>query len=299
MLREGGSAAAAAAAEKDGAVAAHPASAATAPDISISSSGRRSNDAVSSSSSNGPSSSSSSRSSAEQEEASGGPRPFSPFLPQSPLNSLLQSHAARMQPPSGALHAFDDGQTAAAHRAPLGLSATAGGRSQGRFRELSAADKPRANTLRPISPEELAQHTARSDCWVALEGVVYDISNYLRFHPGGSSILLSVAGREAGIEFRRHHPWVNYGFILENCRVGILKNTPGAAHTPQTLAPPTPYPLPNNAFPVPSGKPEKKIRDPLRLALRNTEKIRECEEEDRGDLMCILNCQAVSNAFLH
>ncbi|KAL8274447.1 hypothetical protein Esti_001607 [Eimeria stiedai] len=148
-------------------------------------------------------------------------------------------------------------------------------RSQGRFRELSAANKPRGDSLMPITQEELSKHTSRSDCWLALEGVVYDVSSYLRYHPGGAPILLSVAGREAGAEFRRHHPWVNYSFILENCRVGILERRPGVQTLQTTLHPPS--------YPVPAGLPSKTIRDPLRLALNQGKDERRISEEQGED----------------
>ncbi|OEH75515.1 cytochrome b5-like heme steroid binding domain-containing protein [Cyclospora cayetanensis] len=90
------------------------------------------------------------------------------------------------------------------------------------------------------------------------EGVVYDISSYLRFHPGGSQVLLGVAGREAYSEFVKYHPWVNYRFILENCRVGILTTNASAKSTEAHLLP---------GFAQPSSKPQRRCKDPLRIAL--------------------------------
>jgi hypothetical protein len=36
-----------------------------------------------------------------------------------------------------------------------------------------------------ISLSELKKHSTESDCWVAFEGAVYDITDYLPMHPGG------------------------------------------------------------------------------------------------------------------
>lgn len=206
----------------------------------------------------------------EGSDTSARPLPFCPFLTQTPLTSLLNARAAKMKQ----LTQSNQSQTTQAVggtedsklKSSLGVPGNVGARSQGRFRELSAADRPRENTLRPITQQELEKHKSRSDCWVSLDGVVYDISNYLRFHPGGSAILLSVAGREAGREFRQHHPWVNYSFILENCREGILQRGASAQAMPHstTLTPPNPVPP---AFAVPSGMPQSHMKDPLRLAL--------------------------------
>lgn len=35
-----------------------------------------------------------------------------------------------------------------------------------------------------VSVEELAQHRARDDAWIAVDGVVYDITPHVRNHPG-------------------------------------------------------------------------------------------------------------------
>ncbi len=37
--------------------------------------------------------------------------------------------------------------------------------------------------------EQVALHNKQSDCWTIVEGVVYDITEYIPKHPGGESIL--------------------------------------------------------------------------------------------------------------
>ena len=44
--------------------------------------------------------------------------------------------------------------------------------------------------------EELSRHNTSDDCWIALEGFIYDISAYLEYHPGGIDILLEAAGTD-------------------------------------------------------------------------------------------------------
>lgn len=41
----------------------------------------------------------------------------------------------------------------------------------------------------PITAETVAEHTSATDCWTIINDVVYDISDYVRNHPGGSEIL--------------------------------------------------------------------------------------------------------------
>ena len=40
-----------------------------------------------------------------------------------------------------------------------------------------------------FSPEEVAKHNTRDDCWLIIEGRVYDVSQYVPDHVGGDAIL--------------------------------------------------------------------------------------------------------------
>ena len=75
--------------------------------------------------------------------------------------------------------------------------------------------------LRNISPEELALHNKATDCWTAYDGKVYNITNYLPFHPGGEKKLMLGAGKDCTALFNRHHRWVNGHSMLSNCLVGL------------------------------------------------------------------------------
>uniref|UniRef100_A0A182XFZ0 Cytochrome b5 heme-binding domain-containing protein n=1 Tax=Anopheles quadriannulatus TaxID=34691 RepID=A0A182XFZ0_ANOQN len=56
--------------------------------------------------------------------------------------------------------------------------------------------------LRPvISLSEVAYHDCYDDCWIVLYDRVYDITNFLRLHPGGHDVLVENAGRDATIAF--------------------------------------------------------------------------------------------------
>ncbi|MBK1691454.1 cytochrome b5 domain-containing protein [Ectothiorhodospira mobilis] len=49
----------------------------------------------------------------------------------------------------------------------------------------------------PIPLEEVARHDHRKDCWMAIDGQVYDITDYLPRHPGSMDTVLEWCGREA------------------------------------------------------------------------------------------------------
>lgn len=51
--------------------------------------------------------------------------------------------------------------------------------------------------------EELSQHSTKESAWCALNGIVYDVTIYLDFHPGGD-ILLQGCGKECAGLFSNH-----------------------------------------------------------------------------------------------
>ncbi|KAI0483218.1 FMN-dependent dehydrogenase [Xylariaceae sp. FL0804] len=57
-----------------------------------------------------------------------------------------------------------------------------------------------------ISAEEVAKHTTAESCWVVLYGNVYDITEFLPSHPGGSKVILQLAGTDATDEYDPIHP---------------------------------------------------------------------------------------------
>lgn len=63
---------------------------------------------------------------------------------------------------------------------------------------------------------------------MVLRGKVYNISPYLRFHPGGVPILMKAAGKDGTALFSKYHPWVNADALLEKCLVGLLAPAPEA-----------------------------------------------------------------------
>ncbi|KAK3392922.1 FMN-dependent dehydrogenase-domain-containing protein [Podospora didyma] len=73
------------------------------------------------------------------------------------------------------------------------------------------------------SAEEVAKHKSADSCWVVLYGNVYDVTEFLPSHPGGSRIILQLAGRDATEDFDPVHP---PGTLEENlkpeAKLGII-----------------------------------------------------------------------------
>ena len=59
--------------------------------------------------------------------------------------------------------------------------------------------------MKSVSLTELASHRSESDCWIAIDGDVYDVTRFLNSHPAGKNVILQVAGKEVGVEFFSFH----------------------------------------------------------------------------------------------
>ncbi|KAJ6583797.1 FMN-dependent dehydrogenase-domain-containing protein [Mycena sp. CBHHK59/15] len=57
-----------------------------------------------------------------------------------------------------------------------------------------------------ISGKTVAQHNTRQSCWIIVHGKVYDVTDFLDDHPGGSKIILKYAGKDATQEYEPIHP---------------------------------------------------------------------------------------------
>lgn len=52
----------------------------------------------------------------------------------------------------------------------------------------------------------VVKHTSTDSCWVILYGNVYDVTDFLSSHPGGSKVILQLAGRDATEDYDPIHP---------------------------------------------------------------------------------------------
>ena len=44
-----------------------------------------------------------------------------------------------------------------------------------------------------VDMSEVAKHNSATDCWVVIHGIVYDLTDFQRTHPGGSQIIVANA----------------------------------------------------------------------------------------------------------
>ncbi|KAF5015565.1 hypothetical protein F66182_13056 [Fusarium sp. NRRL 66182] len=53
--------------------------------------------------------------------------------------------------------------------------------------------------------EDIALHSDSTDCWVIVNGEVWDVSNYLSSHPGGADVIFCHAGKDASFTYNQVH----------------------------------------------------------------------------------------------
>ncbi|KAH9244328.1 hypothetical protein BASA81_018278 [Batrachochytrium salamandrivorans] len=59
--------------------------------------------------------------------------------------------------------------------------------------------------LQVVTHDEVASHNTAKSAWITIDSLVYDITNFAALHPGGESIILEVAGKDATKEFYSYH----------------------------------------------------------------------------------------------
>jgi cytochrome b involved in lipid metabolism len=49
--------------------------------------------------------------------------------------------------------------------------------------------------------QEISKHVEQEDCWIVVQGKVFDVTSFLKSHPGGRWIILKSAGQDATAAF--------------------------------------------------------------------------------------------------
>ncbi|SSD59375.1 probable Cytochrome b2, mitochondrial [Saccharomycodes ludwigii] len=76
----------------------------------------------------------------------------------------------------------------------------------------------------PIDPKEVVKHNKPDDCWIVINNVVYDLTDFIAKHPGGPDIIQSNAGKDVSAIFNPLHASdVIDKYIKPECQLGPLK----------------------------------------------------------------------------
>lgn len=62
-----------------------------------------------------------------------------------------------------------------------------------------------AGTDEPLTLAVVAQHDDSASCWAAIEGQVYDLTEWVTQHPGGADRILAICGTDATETFEGQH----------------------------------------------------------------------------------------------
>ena len=73
--------------------------------------------------------------------------------------------------------------------------------------------------------EEVAKHNKEGDCWVIIDGGVYELNDFLPDHPGGRKAILTFAGRDATEEFDMLHDRKVLSKYVPKAKIGVVKKS--------------------------------------------------------------------------
>lgn len=76
--------------------------------------------------------------------------------------------------------------------------------------------------------EEVAKHNSKKDCWLVIDGFIYDVTKFINQHVGGDQVIIDSCGKDATQTFSTRgqknspHPQSAYK-KLEELKIGQLK----------------------------------------------------------------------------
>ncbi|KAF4759208.1 hypothetical protein FOZ63_031254, partial [Perkinsus olseni] len=101
--------------------------------------------------------------------------------------------------------------------------------------------------------DEVAKHNTESDCWVALNGQVLNVTNFLPEHPGGKLAIMTFAGKDATKEFNMIHPPDVVEKYASDCILGpVVEGKAAPAPAAPAASKPTPAPAASTPAPAPT-----------------------------------------------
>jgi len=61
--------------------------------------------------------------------------------------------------------------------------------------QISKAKQASGGSEKQFTREEIEKHNTKEDCWIVVDGKVYDATSVLEWHPGGSAAVMGHAGK--------------------------------------------------------------------------------------------------------
>lgn len=74
-----------------------------------------------------------------------------------------------------------------------------------------------------VSWDEIAKHNTLDDCWLVIDGRVYDVTSWTNEHPGGQAVMRMYAGKDCTSEFRSMHSTGVIERFGPNLQIGVVE----------------------------------------------------------------------------
>ncbi|TIC99277.1 Nitrate reductase [NADH] [Colletotrichum higginsianum] len=90
--------------------------------------------------------------------------------------------------------------------------------------QIEAAKRDAGTPQKQFTREEVEKHDKEDDCWIVVDGKVYDATSVMAWHPGGKAPIMAHAGRlhqETTEEFDSIHDGLAYE-KLQECLLGVV-----------------------------------------------------------------------------
>ena len=92
----------------------------------------------------------------------------------------------------------------------------------GKVKSSKPTSKPTLTVKGPYDAAEVSKHNSADDCWIIVDGKVYDVTSYILDHPGGDSILNN-AGSDSTVGVHGPQHPVSMWEVLKLYYIGDLK----------------------------------------------------------------------------
>jgi cytochrome b involved in lipid metabolism len=64
---------------------------------------------------------------------------------------------------------------------------------------------PGTGTTVALTSAEVQKHSSATDCWSVIKGEVYDLTAYVKDHPGGANLIKAICGKDGSTSFASQH----------------------------------------------------------------------------------------------
>lgn len=80
------------------------------------------------------------------------------------------------------------------------------------------------NTTKPITLAQVKKNNKSTSCWTIVNRKVYNVTEWINQHPGGSARILSLCGKDGTAMFSGQHSGQSGpGNVLASYQIGVLK----------------------------------------------------------------------------